>query len=185
MAKAKITQAKGINTKGLAEMVSELRSLQNVVVSQRIADLLGEAANGFRSRAIALAKAQNWPRETLETSFVDSRWPQSRRGKSRVSVLFGFRKQYSPGYVEWGPGTFKSPSRGPYSASPPRKFGMSLATLYEFGGERSVNRVRTWLPARPAYRPALAQYKRVAKLNIESGMRSILKQYIGEYYEDD
>lgn len=139
-----------------------MRALQNVTVSQDVARLLGSAGNGFRKLAYENMRARNWPSETLENEgFVDARWPQSRKGKRKVSILFGFGKRNRPGYVEW------------YGRKQGRKIGMSLLTLYEFGGVRKD--ASPW--CRPAWRPAIVSYKKTARSDIREGVSALLKRY--------
>jgi hypothetical protein len=171
MSKVRPKQAVGLSVKGIKEVTEQLRAMRDVVASEEVARMLGGAADEVRKLAVSNARSQNWPKETLEASFVDARWPQSRRGKRKISVLFGFAKAKHPGYVEWGQG---SGPRGKYKVSPPRTFGMNLVTLFEFGGERSVNRVRTWLPARPAFRPALAAARLKARAIVRAKLPEIL-----------
>lgn len=185
-----VKQATGLNIKGIKELTAQLRALKDATASQGVAHMLGSVGDGYRKAALAIARGNNWPKEALESSFVDARWPQSRKGKAKVSIIFGFGKRRHPGYVEWGPGTtsvrkpYTGRSKGTHMPSPvTRKFGMSLATLYEMGGIHSVNRVTTWLPARPAWRPALAQFKPMAKTQVKLGMAELLRQHTGQMAE--
>ena len=165
-------QAVSFNTKGVKPLLEKLRALKDVVVSESIAIALGGEGNEFRKMAYRNMRAKNWPSETLENEgFVDARWPQSRRGRGKVSILFGFPKQQGAGYVEW------------YGKPQGRTIGMSLLTLYEFGGEHrpaSPKAMNVWLPARPAWRPAIKDYRKTARANIRAAIDDILIKRIGE-----
>ena len=165
-------QALTLNTKGVKPLLEKLRALKDVAVSQEVAKMLGDEGNGFRKLAYQTMRANNWPSETLKNGgFVDARWPQSKRGKGKVSILFGFSKQRGPGYVEW------------YGKPQGRTIGMSLLTLYEFGGEHrpaSPKAMNVWLPARPAWRPAIKDYRKTARANIRAAIDDILIKRIGE-----
>lgn len=178
-----------LSTAGDKELLAKLRALKDVSVSQEVAQMLGSVGNGFRKLAYQKMRENNWPKETLENEgFVDKRWPQSLK-RARVSILFGFARGKTmrgarPGYVEWGgPGV-----RRPQKRTPVKKIGMSLLTLFEYGGgnPRKVGTMGaakqnfSWVWARPAWRPALVEYRKTAREEIRKGMNMILRRVTGE-----
>lgn len=157
-------QAAGLNTKGMKPLLEKLRALKDVSVSQAVAEMLGTEGNGFRKLALEKIRSANWPKEALgNQGFVDKRWPQSKGRKAKVTILFGFAKRNRPGYVEW------------IGKDQGRKIGMSLLTLYEFGGLRKTG--SPWY--RPAIIPAIKHYRKTTRANIKAGVEAILLKRIG------
>jgi hypothetical protein len=151
-------QAIGLQVKGIKELTSQLRAMKSACVSEQIAEMLGGAADLWRRAANALVRTNRWPHEVHDTAFIDARWPQSRRGKTKISVIFGFPKRgrarpYRPGYVEWGKREGKL-------------LGMSLNTMFEFGTSK--------MAARPAYRPALQTQKSAMRGSVKARLADIL-----------
>jgi len=159
---AKSVLGSGQQVKGIKELAAKIKAIGDATMSREALRILGDASNQFRVKAIQNAKSANWPHEVIDNAFVDARPALGFTGKrvKKISALFGFAKRgrskpYRPGYVEWN------------AKDTGRLIGMSLATLFEFGGSK--------VAARPAFRPALASARPGALNIIENGLRNLIE----------
>lgn len=156
-------RAVSFQTKGVKELTAQLRNMMDVVASKEVAIMLGDAGRKFIAHADTNMRTENWPHETQGACFVDARWPQSKRKKAYITILFGIRKRgkrkpFYPWYAEWAGGTR----------------GMSLTTMYELGTSKTQ--------ARPAWRPAIVAGKPEARATVKERLPEIVLAARGRNY---